>query len=78
MAEPTPSAPSPRQVAESLYAALLRSDREALAAIASPDIRIHVTEDLAYGGDYSGLPGFDAFVEDRPITAAIQGTAGQD
>ncbi|MBG7698688.1 nuclear transport factor 2 family protein [Streptomyces sp. MC1] len=141
MAEPTPSAPSPRHVAESLYAALLRSDREALVAIASPDIRIHVTEDLAYGGDYSGLPGFaalfkntfdliesrveierffeagsdtvvavgrtrgtgratgtrfdaaivhvltvedgllvgfDAFVEDRPITAAIQGTAGQD
>ncbi|WP_433445875.1 nuclear transport factor 2 family protein [Streptomyces sp. CA-142005] len=140
MTESASSTLSPRQVAQTMYAALLRSDREALAAITSPDIEIHVTKELPYGGDYSGLPGFaalfkntfdliestieieqffdagsdvvavgrtrgtgratgaqfdaaivhvltvkngllvgfDAFVEDRPITAAINGTAGQD
>nr|WP_168499969.1 nuclear transport factor 2 family protein [Streptomyces sp. RLB1-33]QIY75929.1 nuclear transport factor 2 family protein [Streptomyces sp. RLB1-33] len=60
MPESAPSTPAPRRVAESMYEALLHSDQEALAAITSPEIRIHVTNDLAYGGEYAGLPGFAA------------------
>jgi ketosteroid isomerase-like protein len=59
MSEPTP-VQSPREVGEAMYTALLKSDREALQAITSPAIEIHVTRELAYGGDYSGLPGFAA------------------
>ncbi|WUM74869.1 hypothetical protein OG485_05715 [Streptomyces sp. NBC_00328] len=60
MSEPATSTPTPRQVAESMYEALLHSDRATLAAITSPEIRIHVTKALAYGGEYTGLLGFAA------------------
>jgi ketosteroid isomerase-like protein len=60
MSESVPTVRSPREVAEEMYAALRRGDREALAAITSPDVDIQVTKELAYGGDYSGLPGFAA------------------
>lgn len=52
---------APREVAEAMYDAMLRSDRDTLAAIASPEIRIRVTEAVPYGGTYSGLAGFAAF-----------------
>ncbi|WUD71248.1 nuclear transport factor 2 family protein [Streptomyces sp. NBC_00510] len=52
---------APREVAEAMYDAMLRSDRDTLTAIASPEIRIRVTEALPYGGTYSGLAGFAAF-----------------
>jgi ketosteroid isomerase-like protein len=52
---------APREVAEAMYDAMLRSDRDTLGAIASPGIRIRVTETLPYGGTYSGLAGFAAF-----------------
>jgi ketosteroid isomerase-like protein len=60
MSQPHAANPSPKEVAEAMYAALLQSDRDALQAITSPDIEIHVTEELAYGGRYDGLPGFTA------------------
>jgi ketosteroid isomerase-like protein len=60
MPQPETANMSPRKVAEAMYTALLQSDRDALQAITSPDIEIHVTEELAYGGGYEGLPGFAA------------------
>ncbi|MEU4097997.1 nuclear transport factor 2 family protein [Streptomyces sp. NPDC026673] len=52
---------APREVAEAMYDAMLRSDRDTLTAITSPEIRIRVTDALPYGGTYSGLAGFAAF-----------------
>jgi len=46
----------PRDVAVAMYEALLRSDRDALQALTEPEIEIHVTKELPYGGDYFGLP----------------------
>ncbi|MCD0484058.1 nuclear transport factor 2 family protein [Streptacidiphilus sp. ASG 303] len=49
---------SPRETVMAMYNGLLTSDREVLQAITHPDIEIHVTEELPYGGDYRGLAGF--------------------
>ncbi|MFI2299642.1 nuclear transport factor 2 family protein [Actinacidiphila glaucinigra] len=52
---------APQEVAEAMYDAMLRSDRDTLAAIASPGIRIRVTDALPGGGADPGLAGFAAF-----------------
>ncbi|MFE0632316.1 nuclear transport factor 2 family protein [Streptomyces sp. NPDC058864] len=52
---------APPEVAEAMYDAMLRSDRDTLAAIASPGIRVRVTDALPGGGAVSGLAGLAAF-----------------
>jgi len=49
---------TPREVVEAVYEGMLRSDREALQSLIDPSIRIRVTKELAYGGDYQGPSGF--------------------
>lgn len=48
------------EVVHAIYEGLLRSDRDTLQALVSPDIEITVTKELPYGGDYAGIAGFQA------------------
>jgi hypothetical protein len=48
------------EVVQATYQGLLQSDRDALQLLISPEIKIRVTKELAYGGDYSGIAGFQA------------------
>ncbi|WP_431962309.1 nuclear transport factor 2 family protein [Actinacidiphila sp. bgisy160] len=75
---------APQEVAGAMYDAMLRSDRTTLAAIASPGLRIRVTEALPCGGTDPGLAGFAAFfkkafhlIESRIETARLFEAGGQ-